>query len=181
MMLAAEVLDLIEPGARPPEPESLRRIPGMGEAKATAVAAALEIGRRLYGIRERRIANPGDLHPLLAHWADRKQERFICVSLNGAHEVLAIRVVSVGLVNRTVVHPREVFADPIVDRACAIIVAHNHPSGRLEPSQEDIEITQRLRSAGEVIGISLLDHLIFSDKAWVSFVERGLLEVTSQD
>ena len=181
LALAEEVLDLVEPGSRPPDQESLRKIGGMGEAKASAVSAALELGRRLYGIRERRIASPRDLHPLIAHWADRKQERFICASLNGAHELIAIRVVSVGLVDRTVVHPREVFADPIVDRACAIVVAHNHPSGRLDPSPEDMEITRRLKSVGELIGIELLDHLIFSGESWISFVERGLLEPANLD
>jgi len=176
--LAEEVLELIEPGARPPDGSDLLGIEGMGAAKASAVSAALELGRRIYGVRDRRIASPADLHPLIAHWADRKQERFICASLNGAHELIAIRLVSVGLVNRTVVHPREVFADPIVDRACAVIVAHNHPSGRLEPSPEDLEITRRLRASGELIGIDLLDHLIFAREGWVSLVERGLLEPT---
>lgn len=181
LALAEELLSLVEPGSVPPDPAKLRSLSGMGEAKATAVAAALELGRRLYGIRERRISGPRDLHPLIAHWADRKQERFICASLNGAHELIAIRVVSIGLVNRTVVHPREVFADPIVDRACAIIVAHNHPSGCLEPSPEDLEITKRLRQAGELIGIDLLDHLIFDAEAWTSFVEKGLLAPAAAD
>jgi len=181
LALAEEVLALVEPGSQPPDASKLRALAGMGEAKAAAISAALELGKRLYGIRERRISGPRDLHPLLAHWADRKQERFLCASLNGAHELIAIRVVSMGLVNRTVVHPREVFADPIVDRACAIIVAHNHPSGKLDPSPEDMDITKRLRQAGELIGIDLLDHLIFDADAWVSFVERGLLSPAVPD
>lgn len=77
----------------------------MGQAKASAIAAALELGRRLYGTRETRISSPKDVFPLVSHWADRKQERFICCSLNGAHELVAARVVSIGLVNRTVVYP----------------------------------------------------------------------------
>jgi len=175
LSLAEEVLSLVEPGSMPPDPGKLRSLVGMGDAKAAAIAASLELGRRLYGLRERRIGGPQDLHPLIAHWADRKQERFLCASLNGAHELIAIRVVSIGLVNRTVVHPREVFADPIVDRACAVIVAHNHPSGRLDPSPEDLDITRRLRQAGEIVGIDLLDHLVFDADSWLSFVERGLL------
>ncbi len=181
LALAEEVLALVEPGSQPPDAAKLRALAGMGEAKAAAISAALELGKRLYGIRERRISGPRDLHPLIAHWADRKQERFLCASLNGAHELIAIRVVTMGLVNRTVVHPREVFADPIVDRACAVIVAHNHPSGKLDPSPEDIDITKRLRQAGELIGIDLLDHLIFNTGAWVSFVERGLLAPANPD
>jgi DNA repair protein RadC len=120
--VADEVLALIDGLTGPPDAELLARVPGIGRAKASAVAAALELGRRLYGLRDRRIASPRDVWPLIAHWADRKQERFICCSLNGAHEVIAARVVSVGLVNRTVVHPREVFADPLQDRACAVMV-----------------------------------------------------------
>ncbi len=179
--LAEEVLALLDGLADPPDPGLLIRLPGMGEAKACAVSAALELGRRLYGLRDRRIASPKDVWPLIAHWADRKQERFICCSLNGAHEVIAARVVSVGLVNRTVVHPREVFADPLMDRACAVVVGHNHPSGRLEPSPEDLDITRRLKQAGEVLGISLLDHLIFSSEGFFSFVEHGLLEAPSPE
>jgi DNA repair protein RadC len=108
--------------------------------------------------------------------ADRKQEHFLCISLNGAYEVIAVRTVSVGLVNKTQVHPREVFADPLTDRATAIIVAHNHPTGNLTPSKEDIAITRQLKSAGEILGIKLLDHIIFSHKGYYSFMENNELE-----
>jgi DNA repair protein RadC len=174
--LAEEVLALLDSGRGIPEADALGRLAGIGKAKASAVCAALELGRRLYGVRERKIASPGDVWPIVAHWSDRKQERFICCSLNGAHELIAARVVSVGLVNRTVVHPREVYADPITDRACAVIVAHNHPSGRLEPSPEDREITCRLKEAADTLGIALLDHVIFSSSGYFSFVEHGILE-----
>lgn len=83
--------------------------------------------------------------------------------------------VSVGLVNKTQVHPREVFADPITDKASAIIVAHNHPGGGLNPSKEDIEVTKQLKSAGEILGIRLLDHIIFNRKGYYSFLEDGKL------
>jgi DNA repair protein RadC len=179
--LAEEVLSLLDRSKEVPETEMLSRLAGIGGAKASAVCAALELGRRLYGNRDRRIAAPGDIWPVVSHWADRKQERFICCSLNGAHVLIAARVVSVGLVNRAVVHPREVFADPITDRACAIIVAHNHPSGRLEPSPEDREITRRLKEASDTLGIALLDHLIFSRDGYFSFVEQGLLEPPAAD
>jgi DNA repair protein RadC len=179
--LADEVVDLIDVAGKSPDPALLKKLLGMGEAKACAVAAALELGRRVYGPSETKVSSPRDLWPLVSHWADRKQERFVCCSLNGAHEVLALRVVSIGLVNRTVVHPREGFADPITDRACAVLVAHNHPSGRLEPSPEDREITRRLKEAAEVLGIAFLDHVIFSRDGFFSFVEHGLLEPPQQD
>ena len=153
--------------------EELQKIEGVGPAKATLIAAALEFSRRRIRPEGLRISFPPDVLPLMRHFADRKQEHFICVSLNGANEVITCRVVSVGLVNRSQVHPREVFADPITDRASAIIVAHNHPSGNLEPSKEDLEITRQLKSAGEILGIRLLDHIVFNQKGYYSFLEQN--------
>jgi DNA repair protein RadC len=173
--LARDVLAIIDKGNPNMELEVFRELEGMGTAKACALAAALELGRRFFSVKEKRIGMPKDLFPLISHFADRKQEHFLCVSLNGAHEIICVRQVSSGLVNKTVVHPREVFADPLTDRACAVIVAHNHPSGNIEPSKEDIDITRRLRDTGELLGIPLLDHLVFSGSAYCSFVERGLI------
>ena len=113
--------------------------------------------------------------PLVSHLADRKQEHFICISLNGAHEVIASRVITIGLVNATQVHPREVFCDPICDRASAVIVAHNHPSGQLEPSNADRLVTKNLKEAGELLGIRLLDHVIFSSAGFYSFADKAEL------
>ncbi len=153
--------------------EELQKIEGVGLAKATLIAAALEFARRRIRPEGLKISFPADVLPLIQHYADRKQEHFICISINGANEVIASRVVSVGLVNRTQVHPREVFADPITDRASAIIIAHNHPAGGLTPSNEDLEITKQLKSAGETLGIRLLDHIIFNHKGHYSFLESG--------
>ena len=90
------------------------------------------------------------------------------------YEVIT-RVVSLGILNKTIVHPREVFADPLADRAAAVVVCHNHPSGQLEPSEEDRIITRRLAEAGDILGIALLDHLILSPRGgYFSFVEAGL-------
>lgn len=144
-------------------------------AKATLIAAALEFARRRIRPEGLKISFPADVLPLIQNYADRKQEHFICVSINGANEVIKSRVVSVGLVNKTQVHPREVFADPITDRASGIIAAHNHPNGSLSPSNEDIEITKQLKFAGETLGIRLLDHIIFNHKGYYSFLESGEL------
>jgi DNA repair protein RadC len=171
--LAADVLLLLDAHKGEPGLREFKAVKGIGSARACALAAALELGRRRFKPGDMRIAHPSDVYPLIAHYADRKQERFIVVSLNGAHEVIAVRVASVGLLNRTLIHPREVFADPLSDRAAAVIVAHNHPSGRLEPSQEDIDITERLAKAGKTIGVGLLDHLIFSWEGYWSFLESG--------
>jgi DNA repair protein RadC len=86
---------------------------------------------------------------------------------------LAVRIVTIGLVNKTIVHPREVFADPILDRSSAVIVAHNHPSGQLIPSGEDDEVTERLRAASEILGLHFLDHVIFSDRSFFSYRQAG--------
>ncbi len=152
--------------------EDLQNIEGVGLAKATLIVAAMEFARRRIRPEGLRISFPPDVLPLIQHYADRKQEHFICISINGAKEVITSRVVSVGLVNKTHVHPREVFADPITDRASAVIIAHNHPSGSLTPSKEDIEITAQLKSAGKTLGIRLLDHIIFNHKGYYSFLEN---------
>lgn len=174
--LASEVLEVFDFSKAVPGIEALSKLPGLGKARACRIAAALELGRRFYGHRGRHITGPVDVWHLVRHFDDRQKERFLCICLNGAHEVSAVRVVSVGLANRAIVHPREVFAEAIETRSCAIIVAHNHPSGRMEPSAEDIDITERLRRAGEILGISLVDHIIFSQDKWLSMVEAGLLK-----
>jgi len=171
--LAGELLAILDRNKVIPPVENLAKLSGMGTAKACAVVAMLEFGRRRWGAAGSAIRQPAEIHALIRHNADRKQERFISLSLNGAHEVLSIRVVTIGLVNRTIVHPREVFADIIQDRASAFIVAHNHPSGKLCPSGEDDEITERLAKAAEILGLHFLDHLIFSDSDWWSYRQNG--------
>ena len=171
--IAARVLHMTDTLKRPPSLDELLSVPGLGPAKAAQLSAAFEFSRRCYWPEEKKISFPQDVLPLIHHYADRKQEHFICVSLNGAHEVMNIRTVSVGLVNRAIVHPREVFADPIKDRAAAVLVAHNHPSGNVQPSREDLEVTARIEEAGRILGIALLDHIIFSVKGYYSFLEHG--------
>ncbi len=174
--LASELLGSFDLAGGIPEPGQLASLPGMGSARACRVAAALELGRRFYGHRGRRISCPEDAWQLVRHFDDRMQERFLCCCLNGANDVMAVRVVTVGLANRTIVHPREVFARAVAERSCAVVVAHNHPSGRLEPSPEDLDITERLRQAGELMGIPLLDHLVFSQDSFMSLAEAGMLK-----
>ena len=173
--IAADVLTVLDRLGAHTGTEDLQAIAGLGPAKATLICAAMELARRLICPARTRIALPTDVIPLVSHYSDRKQEHFLCLSLNGAHEVIAIRVVSVGLVNRALVHPREVFAEPLTDRAAAIVVAHNHPSGHVEPSREDRDVTERLTSAGRTLGIAVLDHIIFGVTGYFSFLEQGML------
>ncbi|MDR2632842.1 MAG: DNA repair protein RadC [Treponema sp.] len=173
--LAAAVLEHLDQEKGIPPVKELALFPGMGKFKACSIVAMLEFGRRRWGAAGTRITHPKDIYPLIRHHADRRQERFISLSLNGAYEILAVRLVTIGLVNRTIIHPREVFADPLLDRASAVIVAHNHPSGQLTPSQEDDEITFRLKTAAEILGLQFLDHVIFSETAYLSYRQTGRL------
>ncbi|MCL2129551.1 MAG: DNA repair protein RadC [Treponema sp.] len=173
--LAGELLEKLDREKTIPPVKELCRLMGLGESKACTIAAMLEFGRRKWASGQK-IRSPMDTFDLLRHYADRRQERFLCLSLNGAHELQAIRIVTIGLVNRTIVHPREVFADPIMDRASSVIVAHNHPSGNVCPSVEDNEITSRLKAAADILGLTFLDHLIFSDACYFSFRQEGIID-----
>lgn len=121
-----------------------------------------------------RVRHPLDVVPFLEPFMGKEQEHFVVLTLNGAHEVINTHVISVGLVNRTLVHPREVFRPAIKDNATSVIVAHNHPSGNLEPSAEDGEIYGRLKDAGELLGITVLDSIIIGKNGGIySFLEGG--------
>lgn len=173
--VATELLRYLDTPGRPPAPAELLKIKGIGGAKAAQLCAALEFARRRLCPSKKRIERPADVLPIVCHFQDRPAEHFLALSLNGAHELIALRVVTIGLINKTIVHPREVFADPIQDRATSVVVCHNHPSGNLDPSNEDTEVTKQLREAGEILGIKLLDHVIFSSDGYYSFLESGVL------
>lgn len=155
--------------------ETLLGVGGIGKAKACQVVAAIELGRRHLSPQLAVIKDAADALPYLMGIRSERQEHFVCLSLSGANEVLASRVVTVGLLNSNQVHPREVFSDPITDRAASILCAHNHPSGTLEASPEDLAITRRLVRAGEVLGIRVLDHLIVTTDGYLSMKSKGLL------
>lgn len=175
MTLAARVARVIDEKGLAVRVEDLTGFDGVGDAKATLILAAIEFARRRIKPEGVKIATPADMLPLIRHYADRKQEHFLSITINGANEVLNIRVVSIGIVDRSQAHPREVFADAVSDRASGIIVAHNHPAGSLEPSQFDVEITKQLKQSGEIVGIQLLDHIIFNRNGYYSFLETGCL------
>ena len=174
--LAEKLLPVLDEKGLEVGAQDLMALKGIGSAKAAIILAAMEYTRRLVKPKGVRIHSPKDLYPHIRHYADRKQECLLAVSLNGAHEILNIRLVSMGLVNATQVHPREVFADPLMDRATAVIVAHNHPSGHLSPSSQDLAVTRQLIRAGALLGISLLDHVIFNEEAHLSMKEMGVFK-----
>jgi DNA repair protein RadC len=176
LALARELLESIDLDREfsPTMPE-LRQINGMGFAKAAKIVAMLEFGKRFWGAAGQHVRSPVEAYELVRHWADRKREVFLALTMNGAHEVLGVHTITSGLVNRTLVHPREFFADAITDRAVGVVAAHNHPSGCVNPSEEDDNITQNLAEASSILGITLVDHIIFSETGFYSYHQSGKL------
>ena len=155
--------------------EKLSSIKGLGSAKTAIILAAVELGRRYHTKSNKKINDANDAYELLKEYADKKQEYFLSITLDGAMNVIDKRIIFIGTLNQSIIHPREVFADAIADRANSIIIAHNHPSGELTPSNADIEITKRLQEVGKLIGIELLDHLIITKGGFYSFSQEGML------
>jgi|SRR5688572_783416 len=157
----------------------LRRVPGIGGARAAQVLAAVELGRRtlMRTHAERpRLNTPRQLASyLLPQHGSRPVEQFGIVLLDTKHRLLQVKLVSTGSLDSTVAHPREVFREAIAVRAAAIVLFHNHPSGDPRPSADDVALTVRLVEAGLVIGIDVLDHLILADQRYYSFTEAGQL------
>jgi DNA repair protein RadC len=153
----------------------LLKIDGLGTARASAVSAAVELGMRLGGGRAPSVKGARDILPFVSAVIPKMQECFICLYMDGANRVISSRVVTVGLVDQALVHPREVFSEAVTVRAAKIIVAHNHPAGILTPSPEDITITNNLVEASRILGICFLDHIIVTDEGYFSFREKGLL------
>jgi len=175
MTLAGKLARVIDEKGLGIKVEDLKEFNGVGDAKGALVVAAIEFARRRIKPEGFKIGRPADVLPLIRHYGDRKQEHFLCATINGANEVINVHVVSIGLVDRSPVHPREVFAYAVADRASGIIVAHNHPSGPVDPSTYDRDTTAQLKSAGEILGIELLDHVIFNRSSYFSFLESGIL------
>jgi DNA repair protein RadC len=159
--------------------EQLMNVRGVGPAKALQLKAGIELGRRMaaarFGDRPviKRPADASDL--IMEELRYQTVEHFMCLFLNTKNQVTARETLSVGTLNASLVHPREVFREAIKRGSASIICAHNHPSGDPTPSPEDIALTRRLREAGELVGIDVLDHLIIGDGKYVSLKERGLL------
>jgi len=148
----------------------------MGLAKGAQILSAFELARRHLLKDAVKITCAKDVLPLVADIAGKQQEYFVCISLNGANEVIEKRVVTIGLLDKSPVHPREVFADVIGDRAAAVIFAHNHPSGELQPSESDLRIHDQLTEAGKILGLRVLDHVIVTRKGYYSFKEACLIK-----
>ena len=175
LSLASKVSKLLAENHGQVSLEMLSRMEGIGLAKASQILAGFELARRYIVKDATKIVGAKDVLPLLSDVISKQQEYFICISLNGANEVIEKRTVTVGLLDKSQVHPREVFADVISDRAASVILAHNHPSGELKPSNSDLKIHEQLTEAAKILGIRILDHIIVSKKGYFSFQEEGLI------
>lgn len=149
--------------------EEISNIQGMGPAKTSEIIALFELGRRYLMPADRlKIENAETAAEQLGYLRNKKQECFVVLTLDGANRLIDNAIVFQGTLNESLVHPREIFAKAIEDRAAKIIVAHNHPSGNLEPSFEDAEVTKKLKEAGRLMGIELLDHIIIGKSGYRS-------------
>lgn len=164
-----ELLDVTE--------EELLQMNGIGKVKAQQIIAALQLARMNPNPSEERftIRSPEDAYEYLRDMQYLNQEHFVVLGLNTKNEILYRETIFVGTLNSSVVHPREVFKS-LIRRSCAsAIVSHNHPSGDVSPSQEDVHVTKRLHEAGKTIGIEVLDHIIVGHERYVSLKEKGYL------
>lgn len=147
----------------------LKDIPGIGDAKAMQIMALFELSKRIKGgsIAEKVVNNSEDIAKYyMEKLKGKKKEYFIAVFLDSKNKIIKDEVISVGTLNASLVHPREVFKEAIKNSANAIILVHNHPSGDCEPSFEDVEITEKVKQAGKTVGINVIDHIIVGNEKW---------------
>ncbi len=159
--------------------EELQKIKGIGLAKAVQIKAALELGQRItasFRPATLSLSSPQEVADfLMEEMRYYHKEYFKIVLLNTKNQIISLEDISVGSLNSSIVHPREIFNIPIKKSAAAIILVHNHPSGDPHPSQEDLDVTTRLVDAGKLLGINVLDHIIIGENRFYSFKEKGLL------
>ena len=171
-VLAKEIAGILEQKSRMPALEELLRIKGLGMAKSAQILACLELsGRFMLGLQDESIEKPTEIMSQLSFLKHSKQEHTVLVTLNGSNRVIKIHKITVGTLNFTPIHPRELFAPAIEDRAGAVIIAHNHPSGNHQPSLEDLLLTEKLCKAAEILQIPILDHLVISSSGYTSIRE----------
>ena len=158
----------------------LRQIKGIGQAQALTILSVIELGKRIFKLptyQERVILNTSDkiYNYMKYQLLDKKQEYFYCLYVNNKNELLERKLLFMGTVNRSVVHPREVFKNAYLCSASGIICVHNHPSGDIHPSKEDIHLTKALVEIGSINGIPIVDHIIMGDEQYYSFYEEGMI------
>lgn len=152
----------------------LLKIKGLGNAKSAQIISVIELTRRL-NTETSEILSAEDVWKFCADIRESKKEHLVAFYLDTQNRLIERQIISIGTLDSSLVHPREVFEPAIALHSASVIVAHNHPSGVLEPSHEDREVTKRLTEAGKILGIDLVDHVIVSKKAFASFQQKNLL------
>lgn len=155
--------------------ENLLEIKGLGKVKASQIFALFELGKRLNSENKTEILSAKDAWKLCSDICESKKENFLAFYLDAQNRLIERQIISIGTLNSSLVHPREVFEPAIALHSASIIIAHNHPSGELKPSIEDKEVTERLKQAGNLLGIELADHIIVVKSEYLSFKEKKLL------
>ena len=158
--------------------EEFRKISGIGPAKACELLSCLELGRRIFEHKKVNISqllSPQDVFDSLKDICVSKKEHFVVFFLDSRNQEIKREIISIGTINASLVHPREVFEPAVKYLAVQVILAHNHPSGTLEPSEDDLMVNKRLVEAGKILGIEILDHIIVTKESFISFKEKGLL------
>ena len=173
--LSQEIIKLFEDDFENLNLEKLLSIHGLGLAKASQILSSIELSRRYLIKQNKKITSANDVYEELKEYHNKKQEYFLALYLDGANHLIQTKIITIGILNQSLVHPREVFSYAIEKRCASIIVAHNHPSGILEASSEDINVTKRLKESGKILGIELLDHLIITKDGYLSLKEEGVL------
>lgn len=173
--LSSEIIKLFEKDFENINLEKLLTIHGLGLAKASQILSSIELSKRYLIKQNKKITSAKDVCDELKEYHNKQQEYFLCLYLDGANHLIQTKVITIGILNQSLVHPREVFSYAIEKRCASIIVAHNHPSGILEASSEDINVTKRLKESGKILGIELLDHLIVTNDGYLSLKEEGVL------
>lgn len=173
--IAKKIQKLLQKGADSLTYDSLTSIKGVSTATAGKLLSALELARRHLVRDVTPLLTEVDILARLGDLRTKKQEYFVCLSLDGGQRLIAQRTITIGTLETVLAHPREVFADAVADRAACVVVAHNHPSGDPNPSQQDIALTQQLAASGHLLGIPLADHLIVTKTSHFSFRQNKLL------
>lgn len=156
--------------------EELKDFPGLGPAKACEIIACFELGKRLLkGKIAGLYLKPEDIWKELKDIRDHKKEHFVILFLDSRNQEIKREIISIGSLNANLVHPREVFEPAVKNLAAQVILAHNHPSGDPEPSEDDLELNKRLVEAGKILGIEVIDHIIITKDSFLSFKEKGVL------
>ena len=173
--IARQIQKILRRGASVLNLELLTNLRGVSIAHAGKLLAGFELARRHLVRDAQPLLTQDDILARLHDIRPKQQEHFVALSLDGGQRLIAMRTITIGTLDMVLAHPREVFSDPIMDRAASVIIAHNHPSGMTAPSQKDRSLTQQLAAAGQLLGVPLRDHIILTKTESFSFRQHHLL------